>query len=51
MKNIKVGKVAHVYGTKGNMAVDIYAFGYRVRWYSNPKFFSVHKVDGWIQVI
>lgn len=50
--NINVGEFLKVYGTtQEGVAVDIYAFGYRVRWYSNPKYFSIIKIDGWVKVI
>lgn len=37
--NIKIGNFLHIYGTKKtshstrSFAIDLYAFGYRVRWY------------------
>lgn len=34
-----------------SFTVDVYAFGYRVRWTPTYNFFAVHKIDGWVKVI
>ena len=43
--NIRIGKAIEIYSLPQNgIAVDVYAFGYRIRWYSNPKFFCSSKI-------
>ena len=50
MKNIKIGKALEIYPISQGIAVDAYIFGYRIRWYSNPHFFSIQNTRGWAKI-
>ena len=51
--NIEVGKVLNIYGGKKppyqarQLAIDLFAFGFRVRWYPLDRYFNIQNTRKW----
>lgn len=43
-------KPVEIYRIPGGTAIDVYAFGYRIRYYSNPRYFKITNTREWVKV-